>query len=519
MSTVNTFSGSDGLAISYEAGSPFPVSVDTESPGNYLLVRRSDSDIVALWRFHPELPELVSPEPACVDACFDRNHQVLSIGRYLLEWGPLDKSSDQPSFPYRLLAFDPALPNPLAATAPSLQHGSWTKKKFWFSRPDFGNPDGAAKAYESGEVLQLIPLGGFILNLIPAAGRGTYCLWNFDPNPLAPGTTDPIKKAYTPQGAFDSITTGHDLIPVNNYVIDRLPDSGEFWLWSFDPQNQNPLARPAVQSGHWCDIDATHSLVAIGDQILDWVPATGRYRLWNFNPRHPNVLEGPIREGTLPEEFCSTSELLAIQALHPSPSPLPSPSSAVAEPAPGSIEAMRSRIKHVVYLMLENRSFDHVCGWLYDQNASDIQFIGGGQPVFDGASTEMHCKRTDSEGKEINVHLELYKDGELSDDWSLDFLAVDPYHDYSDVMHQYYYRNCKGYEEGSTPDMQGFVWNNSSDSVMLTYGPKQLPVLNGLAERFAISDAWFSSMPGATDSNRAFAFSGSALGGCCTNNP
>jgi hypothetical protein len=341
---VDTVASHECLTIPDQAGHVSAVPTDTESASTYLLVRHHDSDAVALWRFHPELAEIVSPGPSCSDPCFDRDHQVLSIGRYLLEWGPLDKSTDEPTFPYRLLEFDPTRAKPLAASAASIQAGSWTKKKFWFSRPDFGNPAGAKKAYESGDVLQLIPVGGFILNLIPAPGRGTFQLWNFDPNPLAPGTTDPIKKAYSPQGSFNSITSGHDLIPVNNYVIDRLPESGEFRLWSFDPQNENPLAAPAVQSGFWPDIDASHSLVALGDQILDWVPATGCYRLWNFNPKHAHVLEGPIREGRLPEAFSSTATLLGIQALRPSP--LSSP--AAAEPAPGSIDAMRSRIKHVV---------------------------------------------------------------------------------------------------------------------------------------------------------------------------
>jgi phospholipase C len=35
--------------------------------------------------------------------------------------------------------------------------------------------------------------------------------------------------------------------------------------------------------------------------------------------------------------------------------------------------------------------------------------------------------------------------------------------------------------------------------------------MNGLAASYAVSDAWFSSMPGPTDPNRAFAFTGSAL--------
>lgn len=149
MLAVDTVASNESLTILDQAGHVSLVSPDTESVGTYLLVRHSDSDAVALWRFHPELAEMVSPEPSCGDACFDRNHQVLSIGSYLLEWGPLDKSTKEPSFPYRLLEFDPTRANPLAASAASIQDGSWTKKKFWFSRPDFGNPAGARKAYES----------------------------------------------------------------------------------------------------------------------------------------------------------------------------------------------------------------------------------------------------------------------------------------------------------------------------------------------------------------------------------
>ena len=59
--------------------------------------------------------------------------------------------------------------------------------------------------------------------------------------------------------------------------------------------------------------------------------------------------------------------------------------------------------------------------------------------------------------------------------------------------------------------MKGFVWNNGVHEVMWTYTPDQLPVINGLAREFAVSDAWFSSMPSATDPNRAFAFTGSSL--------
>jgi phospholipase C len=75
-----------------------------------------------------------------------------------------------------------------------------------------------------------------------------------------------------------------------------------------------------------------------------------------------------------------------------------------------------------------------------------------------------------------------------------------------------FYGQSDGYAKRVTPQMQGFVWNNGVHEVMQTYSPQQLSILNGLARNYAISDAWYCSMPSATDPNRAFAFTGSSLG-------
>jgi phospholipase C len=45
--------------------------------------------------------------------------------------------------------------------------------------------------------------------------------------------------------------------------------------------------------------------------------------------------------------------------------------------------------------------------------------------------------------------------------------------------------------------------------VLSSFTPDQLSVLNGLAKQFAVSDDWFSSVPGGTDLNRGFSVSGS----------
>lgn len=457
-----------------------------------------------LWRFDIDGDELLERMPLGPQAAFDPTHSLVPIGRYLLEWGPLMLQAYQPCFPYRLFEFDPLSPDPLAA-AP-VQRGLWTKTKFWQYRPDFGNPQGAHEGYDSGSELLLLPLGGFMLNVIPTEGRGTFQLWNFDPSPLSPCGADPLPMPYTPQGSFDAIEFGHELIPLGNYVLDRLPGTGEYRLWSFDPQNVMPLGQPAIRQGQWKDIDAGHSLVAIGDHVLDWTPADGAYRLWRFDPKSADPLTGPVRSGSLPQGFDANTVLTGVQSLRPV--------DAARAEIPGTLEFMRSKIKHVVYLMLENRSFDHVCGWLYGKGETGINFVGDDRP-FDGADTAMFNidpASTDARGDPRKVNLSKYEDGRLSDAWNLDFLPQDPYHDKSDVLRQLFFGNRNGYAERAAPDMGGFVWNNGVDQVMWTYTPEQLPVLNGLAKSFAVSDAWYSAMPGATDPNRAFAFTGSALG-------
>ncbi len=172
---------------------------------------------------------------------------------------------------------------------------------------------------------------------------------------------------------------------------------------------------------------------------------------------------------------------------------------------PGTIDFMRSKIKHVVYYMLENRSFDHVLGWLYETGDAGIHVIGPAGP-FKGASTEYYNLDGDK-----RVYLNKYKGGKVSTDFPLEMFNFDPYHDNSDVLRQLFFDNPNGYEQRATPDMGGFIWNNGTDEVMQTYTPEQLPVLNGLAKQFAVSDEWFCSMPSATDVNRAFALTGSAL--------
>jgi phospholipase C len=477
------------------------MAIDTEARRDFVISRSADTDAYGLWRVDYDSADLLTPVPLDDTAAFDKTHQIASIGRYLLEWGPIQLKDYQPCFPYRLIEFHPTSPDPLHAKP--LQKGAWLKSKFWGARPDFGNPQGAKENFDQGEQLLLLPLDGFMLNVIPTDGRGTFGLWNFDPNPVNPCKTDPLPQPYTYTmwggSSFDTIDYGHELLPICGYVLDRLPKSGEYWLWSFDPSSAMPLALPAIQSGRWPDIDDTHKLVVLGDLVLDWRPSDRGYRLWAFNPKSPNPLVGPVGAGVLPAALHDGVTLLGVQAQIPI-----NPARAQ---EPGSIDFMRDKVKHVVYLMLENRSFDHVLGWLYQKGETGINFVGRDGP-FDGASLDMfNVDPSGPQGPE-KVYLQKYdrKPGK-----PLDFLPSDPYHDKTDVVRQMFYEQPDGYAQRQTPQMKGFVWNNGVPEIMWTYTPDQLPVINGLAREYGVSDAWFSSMPSATDPNRAFAFTGSSL--------
>jgi phospholipase C len=486
-------------------------------PANdYLICRSTEADDYSIWRVDIDGHQ---PFTRVKTGTFDHTHQLIPIGNYILESGPItDQVENDPSsgvFPYRLFKFDASIEDPLAVDAKSVDPvsqklsptlvttGTWTKKKFFWLVPDFGSPQGPGKEFMKGDKLLLLPLGTFILDLIPTAGRGTFKLFQFDP-----GSTDPIPPFPTTDpsgvvlGSFETIEVGHELIPLGNYVLDWVPKTREYWLWSFDPMNETPLARPAIQTGHWDDIDENHQLIPLGEDVLDWDMKERWYRLWRFDPKSDNPLTGPVRAGPMPEEFDAQmtrygvkgNTLTCIQGLRPVDQ--------VRKDTPGTIHFMRSKIKHVVVYMVENRSFDHACGWLYENDEQIINFIGHRGP-FQGAKLDMSNLDRDQ-----GARVPLNTDGP-------DVTTkpnVDLYHDMTDTMRQCFFENRNGYAERTRPDMGGFVWNNGNKLAMSTSKPEKLPVLNGLAKAFAVSDEWFCSMPGATDANRAFALTGSALG-------
>jgi phospholipase C len=155
---------------------------------------------------------------------------------------------------------------------------------------------------------------------------------------------------------------------------------------------------------------------------------------------------------------------------------------------------MPNPIQHLVVLMMENRSFDHMFGFLKSND----------WPVEGLTGTETN---PDMQGVPVRVTPDARYMGDL---------APDPGHDFISVNEQIF-----GNSQGTgSPNMSGFVkayhgkTNNvvKSRNVMKCFGAGRLPVLATLAQEYAVCDHWHASVPGPTLPNRAFGFGASSLG-------
>jgi phospholipase C len=155
---------------------------------------------------------------------------------------------------------------------------------------------------------------------------------------------------------------------------------------------------------------------------------------------------------------------------------------------------MAKKIEHLVVLMMENRSFDHVFGFL-KSNAWPIDGLNGDET------------NRDSQGTAVRVTKDAQHAGDLNPDPPHDFLSVN----------QQIFGNLAG---TGAPSMQGFVKAyegktknvQKSHRVMKCFGPNRLPNLQSLGQQYAVCDRWFASVPGPTLPNRAFAFGATSLG-------
>ncbi len=184
------------------------------------------------------------------------------------------------------------------------------------------------------------------------------------------------------------------------------------------------------------------------------------------------------------------------------------------------------RIKHLVVVMMENRSLDNLLGYLYaDVNNGPPMNIPaaspGGQPTFDGlvdANPESpfwnpsNTEYFTANAPPVKVFATKGTKGPSP------FLAPnhDPHEEFDHITFQ-----ILGPQGWTGPKMKGFLVDyittdpghpENANQLMECYSPEQVSVISQLAKNFAVSDRWFCSTPNQTLPNRAFVHAGTSMG-------
>ncbi len=132
-----------------------------------------------------------------------------------------------------------------------------------------------------------------------------------------------------------------------------------------------------------------------------------------------------------------------------------------------------SPIKHIVHVMMENRSFDHLLGWFpnADGKQAGLSYVdpaGVAQPTYPLAPDWVGCGHND------------------------------PDHSYSGARIEY-----------NNGAMDGFLQDTANDTYAIGYYVEQdVPILAALSRHFTTCDRYFPSMLGPTFPNRIFAHAG-----------
>ncbi|KAL7233902.1 hypothetical protein ACSBR1_017495 [Camellia fascicularis] len=159
-------------------------------------------------------------------------------------------------------------------------------------------------------------------------------------------------------------------------------------------------------------------------------------------------------------------------------------------------------IKTVVVLVQENRSFDHMLGWMKSLN-----------PEIDGVTGSESNPISTSNPNSNRIHF-----GDRSG-----HVEPDPGHSFAAIFEQVYGQpwtatSSSSWAQNLEPAMEGFaeqaesVEKGMSEVVMNGFRPELVPVYKELVMEFAVCDRWFASIPTLTQPNRLYVHSATSYG-------
>ncbi|HEU4389935.1 MAG TPA: alkaline phosphatase family protein [Blastocatellia bacterium] len=179
-----------------------------------------------------------------------------------------------------------------------------------------------------------------------------------------------------------------------------------------------------------------------------------------------------------------------------------------------------SNIEHLIVLMLENRSFDNLLGWLYGPGNLPKHVIGKPtDPPFVGLTDKSYWNPSNRDffTKHAPPH-KVFATRGTAGRHPFRVPNPDPEESFDNMTFQIFGTTTQPVE-GTAASMLGFLidYQNSTDptnanTIMETYSTEQVSMLSGLAANFAVCDQWFASAPCQTWPNRAFVHTGTANG-------
>jgi phospholipase C len=170
-----------------------------------------------------------------------------------------------------------------------------------------------------------------------------------------------------------------------------------------------------------------------------------------------------------------------------------------------------SRIQHVVVLMLENRSFDHLMGYFPNPEVEGLNKAADSYCLLNPDQPESDQNPRFPVGKNA-AYIITPGDG--------------PGHSLKATNYQLYC-TANGPDESHPLKNNGYVLNYNNvlkgdnidnptndmlGQVMLAFTPDQLPAINALASEFVLCDHWFSEVPGPTQPNRLYMHAATSQG-------
>jgi len=172
-------------------------------------------------------------------------------------------------------------------------------------------------------------------------------------------------------------------------------------------------------------------------------------------------------------------------------------------------------IEHFVVVMMENRSFDNLLGWLYEDaaNSPPQNIPAQSPPTFDGLRAGTYSNMLDG----VRVDASHPPNGWPPQNDPNVVPTPDPHEEFDHIGRQLF--GIFPPAAGKEPDMSGFLADYATtadaavaNQIMQSFGPADAGVVNALARSFAVCDRWFASVPAQTWPNRGFVHTGSSDG-------